>query len=190
MDMTNPKDVSTPNVRDTTASHVLVNPNGKGVAKGSLKSLKAAAEEAKKTGKIASLKGWRIQPIITQAKQRKASTPEMSVWKSIRQAFKSVGLAGGSWNEGRYAAQIHDYGQTVEVEAVAHDREGTPLTAGTMSVTLIHEAPGGRYATLEVNDDVIGHNSIQRTVRKAHVKQFVSQWMEAIEDSARDLLNQ
>jgi hypothetical protein len=59
-----------------------------------------------------------------------------------------------------------------------------------MSVTLIHEAPGGRYATLEVNDDVIGHNSIQRTVRKAHVKQFVSQWMEAIEDSARDLLNQ
>ncbi len=188
MDTMNADDVKVPSVRD--ASHVLVNPKGVGIARGSFKSLKAFAEKGFQKGKIASLKGWRIRPTKKpRTSGRKASPIKVSSWGEIKKAFKSIGEIGGTFNGGRFAAQIRDYGKTVEIEAVAHDREGIPRTAGSVSVTLIHEAPGGRFATLEINDPVIESRSTQATIRPSHAREFAKQWVKSIAGTARELLN-
>lgn len=97
---------------------------------------------------------------------------------------------GGSHNGGRFAAQIHDYGKTIEIESAAKDSEGIPRTAGVVSVTLVHDAPGGRFGTLEVIDGVVGNNTVQQTIKPSHVKAFAEQWMGLVAGSARELLTQ
>lgn len=190
MDTTNAGDVTTPTIRDASdrsATAVLVNPKGKVVAKGGITSLKAAAERAVKAGKIASLEKWSIKPV--QKKSRKASQElNISTWNSLKKAFKTMGETGGSHNGGRFAATIHDYGKTLEVEAVAHDREGIPRTAGILSLTLVHDAPEGRFATVEVNDGVIENRSTQQTLRTVHASAFAEQWLNAVAGTARELL--
>jgi hypothetical protein len=187
--MTDAKDVETPSIRE---AYVLLNPNGKAVARERLKVLTASAREAVRRGKIKSLKGWKLVPASQFKKKglRKASVvASASTWDLLKASFKSFGETGGNWNGGRFAAKIHDYGKTIELEAVAQDREGNPLSAGVVAMTLIHDSPEGRFATIEVNDTVMENRSTQQTLRPVHAGAFVKDWVKAVAGTARDLLN-
>lgn len=138
-------------------------------------------------GEKAPLKDM-TQPGDVQTPKLKEASKTPSIWKALKQVIRTASRTGGDWNGGQYGVEAQDYGATVEIEGQAQDREGTPLSAGIVSMTVVHDSPQGRFATVEIRDAVIANRVTEVTLRPSDVKRFASDWIREVSGVARDLL--
>lgn len=113
-----------------------------------------------------------------------------SPWTNLKRSFKQAGTAGGSWNDGQYEVFTKDYGNVMEIESSVRDRDGIPLTAGSMTLSLIHDSPAGRYATVEVNDGMTEHRVVELTVRPRQAARVAASLIGMAVDAAKGILDQ
>ena len=128
-------------------------------------------------------------PNLRKASRKASATAQESqtVWGSLKSALRKASATGGNWNDGEYSIRVANYGKTFELIGEAKPEQGMPLTAGTVGFNLVHESPG-RFATIQVNDGVVDHRSVEVTVRKDQVGKFASGWARKVAAAAKTIL--
>jgi hypothetical protein len=131
----------------------------------------------------------RDNPEASRRSSRRASV-KVSTWETLKASLKTAANVGGQWNEGQYEVKARDYGQAVELTADVEDREGVPHTAGSITLSLIHDSRQGRYASIEVNDTITGNSTEELTLNPSNTPKYASQLIQKTTKAAKALLNQ
>lgn len=123
---------------------------------------------------------------------RKASVTEPqegTTWDILKRSLISSSRIGGIWNDGQFAVTSDNYGKVVELNAEARGPEGMPLSAGSVGFTCLHDAPSGRYATIEIADGVVENRTTEVTIQRKNAKRFAHDWSQRVAEAARAVLN-
>lgn len=118
---------------------------------------------------------------------RKASAKN-SVWNSLKSAVRTASNSTGERNGGTYSIQAKDFGDTIELVGMATDSEGTPISAGTVSFSLIQDSPQGRFAKIEVDDAMLEGKSTQFKITREKAGRFASEWVKQATETVQNLL--
>jgi len=115
------------------------------------------------------------------AAQRKAP----SGWQCLKDSWsKLASSASGRRTAGSWSTSCDDYDNVLEVTLAATNREGSLLTPGSVTFTLLSENPTTKVATVEVADSILTQKSGEVQVSAANAKKFVSRWVKRLGDHA------
>jgi hypothetical protein len=113
-----------------------------------------------------------------------------SLWDAFREELVRQASGSGKWNSGRYAMEARDYGDSVEVQASVVDRENLPMPVGSILFSRISDSPRGRYATIEVNDDILENRTTEFTLqRPRQAGLIVRRLVAGVVQASKDLID-
>lgn len=148
----------------------------------------AFADESKKPLTEMTNPGDVKTPKIREASKKSRVAGE-SVWSLFKKNLLKRSRVGGKWNEGSYRLASENLGNVVEITAEGRTSDGYPITAGSVTFTLVHDSPSGRYATIEITDGALEHRQLQQSLEMRDAQRFASSWVTRLSEAAKNLLD-
>lgn len=128
------------------------------------------------------------QPAMAKKEARKASVADESPWTSFKKSLKRVASSGGHWAQGEWSQSTEDLGKVMDLHVNTNQADGNPLTASSVTFSLVKENKKSKIATIEVADPMVGHETRLYDVPVHQVANFAKKWAASTEKVAKEQL--